>query len=164
MHIRHARREDLPAIVEVYNSTVALGTVTADTEPVSVDSRIEWFEAHAPHRHPLWVAADEAGRMIGWLSFSAFYGRPAYRRTAELSIYLAEAARGRGLGRLLLARAVEEAPALGFAVLLGFIWRQNLPSVRLFERCGFAEWGCLPRVAEIGGREFDTLILGRRTD
>jgi L-amino acid N-acyltransferase YncA len=164
MQVRHARREDLPAIVEVYNSTVALGNVTADTEPVSVDSRIEWFEGHEPERHPLWVATDDGGRLIGWLSFSPFYGRPAYRHTAEMSIYLAEAARGRGFGRVLLGRAVEAARGLGFKVLLGFIWRQNVASMRLFASCGFAEWGCLPRVAEIGGREFDTVIMGRRTE
>jgi len=163
MRLRSARPEDLPAIVEIYNSTVSLGNVTADTEPVTVESRIAWFEAHTD-RYPLWIAAADDGRMLGWLSLSPFYGRPAYRHTAEVSIYLADAARGRGFGRALLAHAVAETPRLSFKVLLGFIWRQNLPSLRLFERCGFEEWGRLPRVAEIAGREFDTLILGRRVE
>ena len=60
----------------IYNSTVAGRAVTADLDPVSVDSRIAWFHAHNATRRPLWVAEAD-GQMVGWLSFSDFYGRPA---------------------------------------------------------------------------------------
>ena len=82
---RIARFDDLPAIVEIYNSTVPSREVTADTEPISVESRHAWFAEHTPERRPLWVAEEE-GRILGWLSYSNFYGRPAYSGTAELSI------------------------------------------------------------------------------
>src|SRR3977135_4714948 len=75
---------DLPQIVEIYNSTIPSRIATADTEPVSVESRVHWFEEHTPDRRPLWVVED-AGRVAAWLSFSTFYGRPAYAKTAELS-------------------------------------------------------------------------------
>jgi L-amino acid N-acyltransferase YncA len=160
---RDATLDDLPAIVAIYNSTVASRMVTADLEPVSVESRAAWFHAHGPDARPLWVVED-GGQLIAWLSFSDFYGRPAYRRTAEVSIYLHERARGKGLGRQLLAAALEKAPALGIDTVLGFIFGHNEPSLRLFRGFGFADWGTLPRVAVLDGVERDLVILGKRLD
>ncbi|MEM5437040.1 N-acetyltransferase family protein [Paraburkholderia diazotrophica] len=160
---RDATLDDLPAIVAIYNSTVPSRQVTADLEPVSIDSRRAWFDAHGPEKRPLWVVEDE-GRIIGWLSFSDFYGRPAYQRTAEVSIYLHEAARGKGLGRKLLAASLEAAPKLGIDTVLGFVFGHNEPSVRLFQSFGFTAWGTLPRVAVLDGVERDLVILGKRLD
>ena len=69
MEMRDATPGDLPAVVAIYNSTVASRMVTADTQPVSVESRRAWFEQHSPARRPLWVAL-EAGTVVGWLSYS----------------------------------------------------------------------------------------------
>jgi phosphinothricin acetyltransferase len=162
--LRDARQEDLAGIVAIYNSTVASRMVTADTEPVETASRQAWFDAHGPDRRPLWVAEDDQGRMAGWLSFSDFYGRPAYGRTVEVSIYLDAQQRGRGLGRFLLERAIAHAPELGIDTLLGFIFGHNEPSLRLFAALGFARWGELPRVAVLDGVERDLIIVGRRVD
>jgi phosphinothricin acetyltransferase len=161
MSRRLAKREDLPAIVEIYNSTVASRLVTADTEPVSVHSRVAWFEAHVPASRPLWVAEAD-GRIAGWLSFSSFYGRPAYDKTAELSVYVHQAARKRGLASHLLAEAIAHAPAIGVENLLGFIFGHNTPSLALFAKLGFSRWGELPGVATLDGIERDLVIVGRR--
>lgn len=158
--IRHARRADLAGIVDIYNSTVPSRQVTADTEPVTVAAREPWFDAHSPGKYPLWVLEDAAGAMLGWISLGAFYGRPAYAATAEVSIYLAEAARGRGLGRLALDHVVDACPALGIRTLLGFIFAHNAPSLALFERRGFRTWGHLPDVAELDGIRRSLVILG----
>ena len=160
--VRLATRDNLPGIVDIYNSTVASRMVTADTEPVSVASREAWFDAHQPERRPLWVCDAADGRMAGWVSFSDFYGRPAYGATAEVSIYLHEDFRGQGLGRFLLEAAIAHAPKVGVDTLLGFIFGHNAPSLALFERHGFARWGDLPRVAVLDGVERDLVILGRR--
>ncbi|CAD5107663.1 GNAT family N-acetyltransferase [Zestomonas carbonaria] len=157
---RPANRADLPRIVAIYNSTVASRLVTADLEPVSVESRERWFAEHTGRR-PMWVV-ERDGEIAGWLSFSDFYGRPAYARTAELSIYLDEAFRGQGLGRYLLEQAIAIAPELELDTLLGFIFGHNLPSLGLFERYGFQRWGELPRVAVLDGVERDLVIVGRR--
>lgn len=162
VRVRHAVDADLPGIVRIYNRTVPSRMVTADTEPVSVESRRPWFEAHRPDTHPLWVLEDEGGAMLGWISLSAFYGRPAYAATAEVSIYLDEAARGRGLGGRALDYVIAAGPALGIRALLGFIFAHNAPSLALFQRRGFATWGHLPDVAELDGVERSLLILGRR--
>ncbi|MDO8545099.1 MAG: N-acetyltransferase family protein [Opitutaceae bacterium] len=159
--LRDATEADLPAIVEIYNATIPGRVVTADTEPVTVDSRIPWFRAHNPRTRPLWVVLDR-GDVCAWLSFNSFYGRPAYNPTAEVSIYVAESHRRRGLGRELLQRAVAEAPRCEIRSLLGFIFGHNAPSLRLFQQQGFEHWGHFPRVAVLDGIERDLIIVGRR--
>lgn len=158
---RNATLDDLPAIVAIYNSTIVSRQVTADLEPVSVESRLPWFHAHGPHARPLWVS-EVAGRVVAWLSFSDFYGRPAYHHTAEISLYLDETVRGRGLGKQLLDAALKAAPALQIDTVLGFVFGHNTPSLRLFDGFGFETWGRLPRVAVLDGVERDLVILGRR--
>ena len=160
-NFRDATLDDLPGIVAIYNSTVPSRLVTADLEPVTVESRLAWFHAHGPQTRPLWVV-EENGTVLAWLSFSDFYGRPAYLRSAEVSIYLAESMRGKGLGKQLLQAALERAPALGIDTVLGFIFGHNEPSLRLFKGFEFQTWGTLPRVAVLDGVERDLVILGRR--
>src|SRR5690606_24896892 len=103
---RPAKRDDLDQIVQIYNATIPSRQVTADTVPVSVESRVAWFAEHSPNFRPLWVAESES-RIAGWLSFSSFYGRPAYDRTAELSVYVHEAFRKRGVASNFLRQALE---------------------------------------------------------
>jgi len=157
---RNAKREDLEQIVEIYNSTIPSRQVTADTDPVSVESRIKWFEEHTPDFRPLWVAEYE-NRVVGWFSFSSFYGRPAYNKTAELSVYVHEAFRKRGIAADFLRKALREAPSLEVYTLLGLIFAHNEPSLRLFAKFGFERWGELPRVAILDGVERVVVIMGR---
>jgi phosphinothricin acetyltransferase len=161
MHIRDAIPTDLPAIVAIYNASVPTRMVTADTEPVSVESRQKWFQDHTPQRRPLWVA-EENGQIAGWLSYSSFHTRPAYSATCELSIYIAAEHRRRGLGAQLLARSIEHGPKIGVKVLIGLIFGHNQPSLRLFEKFGFQRWGHLPCIAILDGVERDVVIVGRR--
>jgi Acetyltransferase (GNAT) family. len=158
---RIAQIDDLSAIVDIYNSTIPGRMVTADTEPVSVQERLGWFNSHNNDRRPLWVVEDK-GRICGWASLQDFYGRPAYNKTAEISIYLHEDYRGRGLGKKVLNKVIEECPRLGIDTLLAFVFAHNEPSVRLFEGCGFERWGFLPGVAELDGIKRDLIILGRK--
>jgi phosphinothricin acetyltransferase len=95
--MRLSKEEDLPAIVAIYNSTVPTRQATADTVEVSVESRIDWFRQHEPDKRPLLVH-EQDGRIVAWLSFQSFYGRPAYDCTAEISIYIMPEERGKGLG------------------------------------------------------------------
>ena len=158
---RLATRRDLPQIVEIYNSTIPSRMVTADTEPVTVESRVGWFEEHEPASRPLWVVEDSSS-VLAWLSFSSFYGRPAYAKTAELSVYVHEAHRNQGLGSYFLRQALDAAPSFKVDTLLGFIFGHNGPSLALFERFRFARWGELPWVAALDGIERDLIIVGRR--
>jgi phosphinothricin acetyltransferase len=133
---------------------------TADTQPVSVESRTAWFGEHSPERHPLWVAEVD-GSVAAWLGLAAFYGRPAYAHTSEVSLYVHPDQQRRGLGSALLGHAVAQAPPLGIETLLAFIFAHNSPSLVLFSRHAFARWGALPRAAVLDGVRRDLLILGR---
>lgn len=158
---RLATLDDLPAIVAIYNSTIPSRQVTADIEPVTVASREVWFLEHTPEQRPIWVV-EEQGRILGWLSYSNFHARAAYAATVELSIYLHEDARGKGLGAYLLQQAIAHAPTLGIHTLVGLIFGHNLPSLKLFERHGFERWAHMPRVATLDGVERDLVIVGKR--
>ena len=160
--LRAATESDLPAIVAIYNSTIASRMVTADLEPVTIESRRAWFVAHQNAARPLWVLGDAAGAVGAWLSFDTFYARAAYDGTAMIAIYVAPTHRRLGIGRHLLQQAVERAPALGLHTLLGYIFGHNEPSLRLFETHGFKRWAHLPRVAVLDGVERDLIIVGRR--
>ena len=163
MTVRDATERDLPAIVAIYNAAIPGRMATADTAQVSIESRVPWFRAHTPASRPIWVAEAD-GRVPGWLSVQSFYGRPAYHRTAEVSVYVAEGHRHRGVRRGLLDEGLRRAPALGLASLLGFIFGLNEQSLRLFAAHGFEPWAVLPRVAELDGVERDLVIVGRRLD
>ena len=163
LKIRDATLSDLPAIVEIYNSTVPGRMVTADNEPVFVESRLPWFHEHDPESHPIWVAEME-GEVAGWFSFEPFRERPAYHATAEVSVYVAAEHRRRGIGRRLLAEAIRRAPALGLKTLTAGAFAHNEPSLMLFREFGFEPWAQFPRVAELDGVERDLVVLGLRLD
>lgn len=161
LKVRDAHLDDLPAIVAIYNSTVPGRMVTADTEPVSVQSREDWFKDHSPSSRPLWVVETQ-GEICGWISFQSFYGRPAYQATAEVSIYIHPDFRGQKLGEYLIRTAIEACPKLQIKTLLGFIFGHNEPSLKLFSKFGFEKWAHLPNIAELDGIERDLVILGKR--
>lgn len=161
MQLRDANIADLPAIVEIYNSTVPGRMVTADTEEVTVEDKRNWFDSHTPDKRPIWIAEDN-GELIGWVSFRDFYGRPAYGATAEISIYLHPKQRGKGYGKSILREAIGRSPELGIQTLLGFIFAHNTGSIHLFRQAGFEEWGHLDRIAIMDGKEYSLKIFGKR--
>lgn len=160
MYIRDAVESDLEAIIEIYNQSIPHRTATADTEPITVDSRLSWFRDR-PNNRPLWVVKIDT-TVAGWLSFQSFYGRPAYWQTAEVSIYVADNFQRQGIGSSLLARAIAQSPQLELKTLLGFIFAHNHASLKLFANYGFTTWGHLPQIAELDDVERDLIILGRR--
>jgi phosphinothricin acetyltransferase len=159
--IRDARESDLDTIVRIYNAAIPGRLATADTEPVSLESKLSWFRDRDVGCHPLWVV-ERDGSVCAWLSFGKFYGRPAYAATAEVSVYVDPATQRSGIATALMDQALARAPALGLSTLLGFVFAHNDRSLELCRKFGFVEWGHLPRVAVLDGVERDLLILGRR--
>lgn len=164
VHIRLAQPQDLPEIVAIYNSTVAGRSVTADLQPVSIAERQNWFQQHLhDSNRPLYVLTDHSGSLKGWGSFSDYYPRAAYRITAEISIYLAESARGQGWGGHLLDFMLTQAPGMMIHNVIAVVFAHNLPSIRLFEQHGFQRWGCLPQVCDLQTEDLaDVLLLGKK--
>jgi L-amino acid N-acyltransferase YncA/predicted O-methyltransferase YrrM len=160
MIIRNAVEADLPAIVEIYNTTVPTRMVTAELEPTTIEARLPWFREHSPEQYPFWVAESE-GRVIGWLDFKKFQQRAAYQGTAEISVYVHEGFHRRGVGRRLLEQAIARAPSLRLTALVGLIFGHNEPSLKLFQRHGFQRWGFFPAVAQLDGVQRDLVVMGR---
>jgi phosphinothricin acetyltransferase len=160
MIIRDASEADLPAIVEIYNEAIRGRISTAQLEEVSVEQRLPWFREHSASSHPLWVTEID-GHIAGWFSFHSFIKRAAYRGTAEISVYVREKFRGRGVGTALLEKAIAESPNFEISALIGCIFVHNEPSLRLFARMGFERWGFLPRVALVDRVERGVVVMGR---
>ena len=160
MIIRDAVDADLPAIVAIYNAAVATRMSTAELEPVTVESRRTWLKEPTPDRHPFWVAETD-GCVAGWLTVKIFLPRCAYSGTIEVSVYVDQRFRRRGIARTLLEEAITRAPSLGITAMVGLIFAHNEPSLRLFERLGFQRWGSLPGIARLDGVERDLVIMGR---
>lgn len=158
--IRLAEFKDLTSIVEIYNLSIPGRLATADTEPVTVESRLEWFHSHKGNR-PLFVV-EENDRIIAFLSFKSFYGRPAYSITAEIGIYIHPEHQKKGLGKILLQKAIDISPELKLENLLGFIFGHNEPSIKLFKNFGFTEWGILKEVGKMDGKYVDLIIFGKK--
>jgi L-amino acid N-acyltransferase YncA len=159
--LRYATEEDLPRIVEIYNASIPGRRATADLEPVTVASRRDWFSRHDPDRRPILVCEID-GDVAAWVSFESFYGRPAFRNTAEISIYMAPGFQGKGLGRQILEQALERAQQAGIKTLLGYVFSHNEPSLKLFRSFGFEEWGRFPDIAEMDGKTYSLSILGKK--
>lgn len=164
MHlIRLAQYEDLAQIVNIYNSTIASRQVTADLEPVSVASREVWFQAHQKPNRPLYVLCDKKdGSILAWGSFSDYYARPAYNGTVEISLYVRHDVRGVGTGQDLLGYMLMKAAGLSIYRIIGLVFAHNYPSLRLFAKFGFEEWGRLPEVCDMGNMLADVVILGKK--
>ena len=160
MTIRDAIEADLSAIVEIYNAAIASRISTAQLEPVTVETQREWFRAHSPADYPIWVA-EVNGVVTGWLSFREFLPRCAYRGAAEISLYVSERFRLRGIGKELLQEAIVRAPQLEMHSLVGLIFSHNEPSIALFRTAGFERWGFLPGIARLDGISRDLTIFGR---
>ena len=159
----NATLDDLPFIVDVYNSTIASRQITADLQPVSVESRVAWFEQHNPQKRPLWLIKYQ-NQPCGWVSLSSFYGRPAYDKTVEISLYLHQDFRGKKIGQTTVAQIEAFAKQAGIDAILSYVFGHNIPSIKLFEKMHYQQWALLPKIAELDGVKRDLVILGKRFD
>ncbi|MGB5635534.1 MAG: N-acetyltransferase family protein [Waterburya sp.] len=162
MKIRAAVLADLPAIVDIYNQSIPSGMATADTEPITPADKLDWYH-NRPVNRPLWVAVEQ-NKISGWLSFQNFYGRPAYLHTAEISIYVGTEYHHQSIGSRLLAQAIAQSPQLQLTTLLAFVFAHNQPSLNLFSKYGFKQWGNLPNIAQLDRISRSLIILGRKID
>lgn len=161
MEIRPAIATDLPAIVAIYNASIPSRTATADTEPITVASRQEWFAKHNPLR-PLWVL-EVKGAIGAWIGLTSFYGgRPAYNATAEISIYISPQHQCQGYGSLLVQQMIDHCPSLGITTLIAMYFDHNIASQRLFTSLGFKPMGHLAEIAVLEGTKRGLIIAGKR--
>lgn len=151
VRVREARREDVPAILDIYNDAVIHTTASYDLEPVSLESRYAWFDSRLASGFPVLVAEGSGGEVLGFASYGPFREKAAYAGTVEHSVYIAPGQRGGGLGLRLMQELIARARAQGVHVMVGGVDGDNLGSLRFHERLGFSEVARMPQV----GRKFD---------
>jgi phosphinothricin acetyltransferase len=166
MRTRLVEVDDATALMNILNPEVVETSVSFDLVPKSLDEQREWILAHQA-THLCLVALntdDDLGelgargeRILGFASFSPFRERPAYATTVENSVYVHRAARGQGVGELLLNDLIVAAKGSGFHSLIARIVGENSSSIRLHEMCGFTLVGTEIEVGRKHGRWLDVV-------
>lgn len=145
VHIRDAVLSDLPMMLEIYNHAVRNLVATFDLEELSLGQREVWFHKHGG-KYPL-IVAESAGIVAGYSCLSSFREKPAYGKTTEFSVYIAEGQRGKGVGTALMAEILARAAQLEYHTVISGIVGGNEASVKLHEKFGFS---CIGRFQEVG--------------
>ena len=157
--VRPARPADAEAAAGIHNQGIAERGATFETEPrtaAHLANRIR----EDPRRLPVLVA-EEAGGIVGWASIGRYRDRACYAGVGEFSVYVHRDARGRGVGRLLLARLIEEARDRGYWKLVSRVFPFNTASLALCRALGFREVGTYERHGRLDGRWLDVVIVER---
>ena len=171
--VQRASDEDLSEILLIYNQSIAGKQATANLTPVTSEEREAWFAEHIDSAtRPIYVvkAVDKAvnsdkqrecSSIAAWGSFSDLYARPAYHISSEISIYIHNDYHGQGLGSLLVRWMLQQAPSLGIHNVAALIFAHNQPSLGLFGKLGFEQWGLMPKVCDMDGFIADVVMLGK---
>jgi L-amino acid N-acyltransferase YncA len=151
------RPEDWPAVREIYGEGIATGNATFETELPGWE---KWDSGH--HKDCRLIARGE-DRVLGWAALSAVSGRGVYAGVAEVSVYVASAARGGGLGKGLLQALIDQSEQQGIWTLQAGIFPENVASIALHKSLGFREVGVRRRIGKLGDHWRDVLLLERRS-
>lgn len=138
--IRDARADDAEAIAAIYNQGIEDRVATLETQPRTAAERASWMAAKS-QRHPVLVATEPEGTVVGWGSLNQFNARPAYDHVVDFSIYVGREQRGRGIGDALLGALEDRARALGYHKMVLAAFPTNAPGMRLYQRHGFITVG-----------------------
>ncbi len=149
--------QDWPAVRSIYLEGIATGNATFQ------QSAPEWEEWDAAHLKACRVVAKSGQEIAGWAALGPVSKRAVYSGVAEVSVYVSEASRGRGIGRLLLDRLIAESEAAGIWTLQAGIFPENNASIRVHESAGFRIVGIRKRLGCMNGRWRDVVLMERRS-
>lgn len=155
--VRAMTAEDGPAVSRIYGEGIAGGDATFQQE---IPGWADWNTAHISACR---LVAQREHEVVGWAALSPFSKREVYRGVAEVSIYIASAAQGMGVGGLLLDELITASEAAGFWTLQGGIFPENTASLRLFESRGFRRVGVREKIGIMNGAWRDTVLVERRS-
>jgi phosphinothricin acetyltransferase len=156
--VRLALDADLPEILAIYNRAIATTTAVFDDRPHTLDMRREWLEGKRAARLPVLVAVDD-GNVLGFATYGPFRAWPGYKYTVEHSLYVAERAWRRGIGRTLMRAVLADVGDRGYHAVIAGIEAANEPSLRLHESLGFVEVAHFREVGFKFGRWLDLKFL-----
>ena len=155
--VRAATAADAAAICRIYNQGIEDRVATLETELRTPEERAAWLAAKGP-RYPVIVAEDN-DNIAGWGSLNQFNPREAYRHVVDFSIYVDRAYRGRGVGKVMLARLIELAREHRFHKMVLSAFPSNSGGLALYERMGFRTVGIYKEQGMLDGRWVDTIIM-----
>jgi phosphinothricin acetyltransferase len=159
--VRPAGPADIPTITAIYSEQVRFGTATFELDPPSEAEMQRRFETILGAGYPYFVA-ERGGAVLGYAYAGVYRPRPAYRFTVEDSVYIAEEARGTGVGTALMRTLVAETEARGFRQMIAVIGDSaNQASIRLHARAGFIMVGNFAAVGWKFGRWLDSVLMQR---
>jgi L-amino acid N-acyltransferase YncA len=156
--IRPANPADAEAVAAIYNEGIEGRIATFETRLRTPTDIVAWLGAG--ERLPLLVAEDDAA-VVGWARIHAYSDRPVYAGVGEVSVYVTQAARGRGIGRALPEALQEEAIELGYWKLTGKLFTENVASAAMIRRCGWRDVGLHLSHARLDGEWRDVLLVER---
>jgi L-amino acid N-acyltransferase YncA len=158
VELRELRREDWPAVKAIYEQGIAGGNATFETEAPSWD---DWDRAHLEgHR----LVALQEGEVVGWAALAPVSGRCVYEGVTENSVYVADSAQGRGVGRALLEELIERSEREGIWTIEAGIFPENEASIELHRRWGFRVVGVHERLGKQHGVWRDVVLMERRSE
>ena len=149
------------AILAILNDVIATSTALFDYEPRSPESMIEWFRAKKSHTYPVIGACRADGTLLGFATYGAFRGWPAYKYSIEHSVYVHRQHRGRGVGRALVSHLIQLAEQQQYHTLIAGIDSANSASIALHEKLGFVEAGAIKEAGFKFGRWLDLVFYQR---
>ena len=149
--------EDWEAVKEIYEEGIATGQATFQQEAPEWD---EWNNDHLKHSR---IVARENGEVLGWAALTPVSGRCVYAGVGEVSVYVSAKARGKGLGRQLLQKLIEESEANNIWTLQAGIFPENVASIKIHEDRGFRVLGTRERIGQMNGVWRDTILMERRS-
>jgi L-amino acid N-acyltransferase YncA len=155
--VRPMRDDDWPSVLAIYAEGIATGNATFETETPA----FEHWSGHHPAAYR--IVATRAQAVVAWAALSPVSDRCVYEGVAEVSVYVASAARGEHVGRALLERLIENSETAGIWTIQAGIFPENVASVQLHLHCGFRVVGTRERLGQLHGRWRDVLLLERRT-
>ena len=155
--IRLAELYDLDAITKIYNEAILTTDATFDTEPKADAEQRLWFANHGP-TNPILVAELD-GVVIAWASLSEWSPRRAYAETAEISLYVKQEFRTRGIGRKLLEAIIKEGEKAGIHTVIARITEDNAVSIHLHEDAGFEHIGVMREVGHKFGKLLNICLM-----
>lgn len=159
MIVRTMKPSDWVEVSNIYLEGIATGFATFETKTPSYE---QWDNAHTIECRL--VAEDDNGKLMGWAALSPVSSRCVYGGVAEVSVYISENSRGKGVGKLLMQRLIEESEQHGYWTIQSGIFPENTPSIKLHEKVGFRYIGKRERVGKIHGVWKDNLLFEKRSD